>query len=152
MKEKYCFTYSERQSFIIECMPMIPAAIVSFVFLLSGILPPILILRLSTSELYPAVYFLGAWMILSFLPLFIFCIYCGIRYNTSVTYAHWYFNQIIEIDGDSLIVNQSNGQDEFHEELHINKIKKRKYAIYYYESRHRYVAIPMEVIQEQEKR
>lgn len=156
MKERYCFTYSERQSIAIQYRPLIPVFIISMVLLFSGILPPSLIFTLSKDrgvDYFPMVYILGTFSVLSFLPLVVFVTYFVLfRYNTSITNNHWYFNQIIEIDGNKLIVNQSNGIDNFYEELHINKIKKRKYATYYYESSHRYVAIPIEVIEEQEKR
>lgn len=156
MKREYCFAYSERQTISLKYKPLIPALVVAIIMMLSEMFLPVLIRALSTSKIfdfYPTIYFLGAWSVLAFLPFIALAVYCELfHYNTSITYVHWYFNQTIEICGNKLTVNQSNGQDEFQEELHINKIKKRRYAVYYYETHHRYVAIPIEVINEQEKR
>ncbi len=155
MKLKYNFTYTKKQIGSIMYRPLIPALVISLIALSSSTVPLLLIMKLNQGskvlDFYPTVYFLGTWCVLSAVPFLTFAVYfLFFYYNLSSTSIHWDFNQEIEIVGNELNATLTNGEDQFHETIHINKIKKKKYATYYYESRHLFVAIPSEALPIQE--
>ncbi len=150
MREKYNFIYTKKQINSIKYYGLIAPLIVVFVIWMSSSIGVPLFQSLTSHfkiDYFPTVYFFVIWEVWSFVPLLCFLIYfLYFNYNTSVTFIHWDFNQEIEITGNELNAILKNGDNQFYETIHINKIKKKKYAIFYYESRHRFVAIPSDVL------